>query len=549
MSIETLRRAAVCAGPLLLLTGVSFSQLAQAQPAASATPVLPSTVRMTVQEFLIEGNSLLPAPLLQATLANFKGERNLAELKQAAAAVQELYRQAGYGAVIAYLPEQRGAAGTVTIKVLEGQVARVVVLGNTQFSEANIRRSLPLLTERQTPQVQRLDAQIQLANENPAKQLAVVLEPGQQQGEVDARITVTERAASSWSVNTDNTGNRQTGHMRVGVAYQNAALWDLDHQLMLQVQTSPEHVSRVKIFSGSYRVPFYNQGLALDVYGAYSNVDGGSTSTAAGALQFNGRGRVLGTRLSKLLPRSGEIDQRVTLGLDQRAYLNNCAIENLPPGACGSAGESVSVTPLSLEYQIQQGGAWPAGANVALVHNLGLSGSDGSQSSFDAVRPGAQRDYSLARLGGFIHIPLPQDWRVQARVSGQLSSTALVPGEQFGVAGANAVRGYEEREVSGDRGALASIELSGPDLGKSISESVQSLRLLAFVDAGKVWNRGSAPCLGNRDACSLASVGVGVRLVAGGLQMRLDLAQALKSGARTERHDLGLHFQAAYSFH
>lgn len=548
MTIEILRRAVFCAGPLLLLTGVSISQRIQAQPATPATPVQESAVRLAVQEFVVEGNSLLPEALLQATLARFQGERSLAELKQAAAAVQELYRQAGYGAVIAYLPEQRGAPGTVTVKVLEGRVARVVVLGNTQFSEANIRRSLPLLIEGQTPQVQRLDAQIQLANENPAKQLAVVLEPGQQQGEVDARITVTERSVGNWSVNADNTGNRQTGHLRLGLAYQNAALWDLDHQLMLQAQTSPEHVSQVKVFSGSYRVPFYQQGLALDVYGAYSNVDGGSTSTAAGALQFNGRGRVLGTRLSKLLPRSGEIDQRVTIGLDQRAYLNNCAIDNLPPGACGSAGESVSVTPLSLEYQIQQGGTWPAGANVALVRNLGLGGRNGAQSSFEAVRPGAERDYNIARLSGFIHVPLPQDWRVQARVSSQLSSTALVPGEQFGLAGATAVRGYEEREVSGDRGALASIELSGPDLAKSISESVQSLRLLAFVDAGKVWNRGRAPCLDSRDTCTLASVGVGMRLVAGGLQMRLDLAQALKAGVRTEQHDLGLHFQAVYSF-
>lgn len=547
MNIEILRRAVACAGPLLALAGASLPPSIHAQPAQAAATAQ-AAARLPVQQFLVEGNSLLPEPQLQATLAPFKGERSLAELKQAAAAVQELYREAGYGAVIAYLPEQRGAAGTVTIQVLEGKVARVVVLGNQQFSEANIRRSLPLLVEGQTPQVQRLDAQIQLANENPAKQLAVVLEPGQQQGEVDARITVTERPAGNWSANADNTGNRQTGHLRLGLAYQNSGLWDRDHQLMLQAQTSPEHVDRVKVFSGSYRVPFYGQGLVLDAYGAYSNVDGGSTSTAAGALQFNGRGRVLGTRLSKLLPRRGETDQRVTIGLDHRAYLNDCAIAGLPDGACGSAGESVTVAPLSLEYQVQQGGAWPAGATVALVRNLGLGGHKASQQSFDAVRPGAQRDYTIARLGGFLNIPLPQDWRLQARVNGQLSNTALVPGEQYGLGGANAVRGYEEREINGDRGASGSIELLGPDLSKSISESIESLRLLAFFDAGKVWNRGEMPCLGNRGACSLASLGLGLRLAAGPLQLRLDLAQALRPGARTERHDLGLHFQAVYSF-
>jgi hemolysin activation/secretion protein len=528
---------------------VALACVLPAAQAQTASPTAQQEVRLDVTAFRIEGNTLLPQDVLESALAPFKGQRSLAELKQATAAVQEQYRQAGYGAVVAYLPEQRGTDGVVTVRVLEGRVGRVVVLGNTLFSEANIRRSLPLLVEGQTPQVQRLDAQIQLANENPAKQLAVVLEPGQQQGEVDARINVTERSVGAWSLSADNTGNHQTGWYRVGLAYQNFGLWDRDHQLMLQAQTSPDHVDQVKIFSGSYRIPFYGQGLAWDLYGAYSSVDGGSTSTAAGALQFNGRGRVLGTRLTKLLPRQGERDQRVVLGLDQRAYLNDCAIAGLPAGVCGGSGESVTVQPLSLEYQLQQGGAWPAGMNIALVHNLALGGRNSGQADFDAVRPGARRDYSIVRLGGFVQVGLPQDWRLQARANGQLTNTALVPGEQYGLAGASAVRGYEEREVSGDQGASASIELVGPELGAAISASIQSLRLLAFVDAGRVWNRGGAPCLGNRDACTLASVGLGMRLVAGGLQLRLDLAETLKAGTRTERHDLGLHLQASYSFH
>jgi hemolysin activation/secretion protein len=542
-------RAGRYMGPwLLLATAIVAPVAVAAAPAAPAAPAASVPVRLAVQAFQIEGNSLLPEAELQTALAPFKGERNLAELKQAATAVQSLYRQAGYGAVIAYLPEQQGAQGVVTIKVLEGRLARVVVLGNQQFSAENIRRSLPLLQEGQTPQVQRLDAQIQLANESPVKQLAVVLEPGTQQGEVDARVTVTERQAQRWSLNVDNTGNHQTGDYRVGLGYQNAALWDRDHQLSLNAQTSPGHVSQVKIFSASYRVPFYAQGLSLDLYGAYSNVDGGSTSTAAGALQFNGRGRVLGLRLNKLLPHVGEIDQRFTLGLDQRAYLNNCAIAGLPAGACGSAGESVTVQPVSLEYQIQRGGAWPSGANVALVHNLGLGGGNGSQPNFDAVRAGARRHYTVGRVGGFLNGALPQDWRLQTRLSAQFSPGALVPGEQFGLAGAMAVRGYEEREISGDQGVMASIELMGPDLGKLISESVQGLRLLAFADAGRVWNRRSTPCLGNRDVCTLASVGVGLRLAAGPLQLRLDVAKALKPGTRTQRHHFGAHVQAVYSF-
>jgi len=321
----------------LLVLGLSTALPSLAQTAAP---------RVLVKEFAVTGNTLLPQSSLDAVLRPFKGERTLEELKQAALAVQELYRQAGYGAVIAYVPEQTDGAGTATIAVLERRITRIDVGGNKQFSEANILRSLPLLAKGQTPQVQRIDAQIQLANENPAKQVAVSLEAGQRQGEVDAHITVTEQNAQRWTLALDNTGNASTGRLRANVGFQHGALWDLDHQLSLQFQFAPEKLSSVAVFSASYRVPFYAQGMTLDAYAAHSNVDGGSTGTAAGPLQFSGKGQIYGLRLSKYLPRMGEVDHRVILGLDQRAYINDCSIAGLPAGACGTAGESITVHPL-----------------------------------------------------------------------------------------------------------------------------------------------------------------------------------------------------------
>lgn len=532
-----------CPVPWLLALSLIAAADAHGQTAAAG-----HALRLPVQQFKVTGNTLLPQASIDQALEPFKGERSLAELKAAASAVQELYRKAGYGAVIAYLPEQSGVAGEATIAVLEGRIGRVVVLGNKQFSTDNIRRSLPLLAEGRTPQVRQLDAQIQLANENPAKQVAVTLEQGQRPGEVDARLTVSEQAASRWSVNADNTGNAQTGRARVGLAYQNADLWDLDHQLMLQAQTSPEEPARVKVFSGSYRIPFYAQALVLDAFGAYSNVDGGTTPTAAGALQFSGRGRVFGLRLTGLLPHQGELDQRVAVGIDHRAYLNNCAIAGLPPGACGAAGESVLVQPLTLEYTVRHGGELPFGGNVALSRNLDIGGRYGDHAAFEAVRPGAKQGFTVLRFGGFANAALPNDWRLQARLNGQASDSALVPGEQFGLAGSTAVRGYEEREVNGDSGAVASIELTGPDLGSAIGDTGQSLRLLAFLDAGKVWNRLGTPCLNDRASCLLSSLGVGLRLAAGPWQLKLDLAQAMKATSLTERLDLRLHLQASYTF-
>ena len=133
---------------------------------------------MQVDQFVVSGNTLLSQDALDAALARFKGERTLAELQNAALVVQALYRDAGYGAVVAYVPPQTGTPGQATIVVLEGRVSHVYVAGNHQFSDANIRRAVPQLREGETPQVRRIDAQIQLANENPSRQISLALEIG-----------------------------------------------------------------------------------------------------------------------------------------------------------------------------------------------------------------------------------------------------------------------------------------------------------------------------------------------------------------------------------
>ena len=505
--------------------------------------------RVQVEQFLVTGNTLLPQTKLDAALAPFKGERSMAELNRAAQAVQELYRQAGYGAVIAYVPEQMaGPAGTTTIAVLEGQVARVVVSGNQRFSELNIRRSLPLLAEGRTPQVVGLDSQIKLANENPAKQVAVSLEAGQAPGEVYANVLVTEQPVQRWIVSVDNTGNASTGRLRANLAYQHAALWDLDHVLGLQFQFAPEKPRAVAVLSASYRVPLYAQGMSFDAFLAHSNVDGGSTGTAAGPLQFSGQGDIAALRLTKYLQRQGEVEQRLAVGFDQRAYKNECSIGGLPSGACGNAGESVTVHPLSLEYSVQRESDNPVNLTLAFMHNLALGGRFGGPENFDAVRPGASRNYNIGRVNFSGSTQVAPQWQVQARLSAQYSRNALVPGEQYGVGGASSVRGFEEREIVGDRGLYGSVELHAPQFTETANSALAGLRVLAFADAGKVHNLLGTPCLVNSSSCDLASFGVGGRLGVGRLQVRLDVAHTVKAAARTGRNDTAAHFVASYSF-
>ncbi|MBP6902080.1 MAG: ShlB/FhaC/HecB family hemolysin secretion/activation protein [Burkholderiaceae bacterium] len=532
-----------------LLAGLGASGL-QAQPAAPApASSAAAEAPVTVSGFWVQGNSLLDAGLLQRTLEPFRGQRSLAELQRAAEAVQALYAAAGWGAVVVYLPPQPVKDGTVTLQVLEGRLGRIGVQGAKRLSADRVRAALPALKSGQTPALRRIDRELQLANENPGRQLGVLLGPGAAPGEVEATVKVEEAAAMRWNLGLDNTGNERTGDWRVSLGWQHSDLSGADDVLSLQFQTSPTEPDMVQVASLGYRRPLVAWLAALDLYAAYSSVDGGLQGTAAGDLRFAGKGRIAGGRTLWYLPRIGEYDQRLGAGIEYRAYLNDCSIAGLPAGACGAAGESVAVLPLTLDWSLQRSGASSGGVSLALAHNLGLGGRHGGAASFEAVRPGARRHYTVLRASANLGLPLPaiaEDWQFALRVAGQYSADRLVSGEQFGLGGTASVRGYEERELAGDTGLQASVELVTPKLDW-LGQTAE-LRLLGFADAGQVSLKGDARCRAARSSCTLGSVGLGLRLGWGPVQLKLAVAQAQEDASSTQRGDWRGHVSLTASF-
>jgi hemolysin activation/secretion protein len=528
---------------LLLAAAPSHAQ--QAGDATTATPAAP--LRVPVRGFKVTGNTLLPESVVAATLERYKGERTLDELKQAASAVQGLYAKAGYGAVVAFLPEQSAAEGIVEIRVVQGRLTQVTVERNAHFSERNIRSSLPALKIDATPNLKLVDAQVQMANENPSKQVQVLLQPGDTLGQAQAKITVNDRAPMRWWAGLDNTGDEQTGRVRANAGWQHANLFDRDHVVAVQAQVSAEHPGDSYVLSAAYRVPFYETRLQFDAFAAYAAVDGGTTATLAGGLTFTGKGRFFGTRLTRLLDRWREYDQRVSLSFDHRDYVNNCAIAGLPPGACGPTGESVTVQPLGLEYAVRGFGTLPLSVAVSIQHNLQLGGSHSSDEAFEAVRPGAKPRYTLLRLAASGGVANASDWQVQGRLNTQWTGDGLVPSEQFGIGGLYSVRGYDERELAGDRGASGSVEFASPNLRRAIPASAGEMRVVAFADAGSVQNRLQTPCLEARSSCNLSSVGLGARYQQSSINAGLYVAYALKDALRTSKHDTRVHFYISYA--
>lgn len=538
----------------LISMGTEIS--AQGIPSDSSSPLI-RPQSFFVEAVQIQGNTLLPEnDLMELVAPLIGGERVLKDIERTAAVVQQAYRQAGYGGVVAFVPAQALENGEVVIQVVEGKIANVRISDNKRYDEANITSSLPYLRTGKTPSIRDIDRNIQLANENPAKNLRVVFVAGAEPGEIDTDVSVTEERPVRLLFGVDSAGTPDTGNFRVNAGIQHANLRNLDHIGTFQFQTSPTDTGRVQVYSAGYRIPLYRYFSAVDIFYAHSSVNGVATTIpgGGGALGFTGKGDVAGFRMNHYLPRLGEYDHHLILGWDWRRFDNNCSItfEGIGTIDCGAAASAdVSIAPFSLGYAGQKsapGFSW--GINSNLSGNTGGS----SRSRFDRARPDADKHYFVWRLFAFSNLALPAGFGLTTRISAQYSPHALISGEQFGIGGGGSamggfisVRGYREREVVGDYGTSFNLEGLGPDLARIINAQQTSLRPVAFFDVGWAGNNHHVPCNADGSSCTLASVGGGIRFAIGKqFSGRLDFGHALIDGnqkaAGTTRGHLAINF-------
>ena len=528
----------------------------QAPVAAPSKP--PAPPRFAIQRFLVEGNSLLAQGELDRILAPFSGkDRDFGDIQRALEALQDVYTGRGYNAVRVSVPEQDIRSGQVRLRVAEARIRRVRVQGNRFFDERNVRAGLPSLKEGTSPNTRAIGQDAQLVNENPAKQVSVALQASDDPGQLDATVRVTDEKPSRVSVFADNTGTPKTGNWRTGLGYQNANLFNGDDVINAQLVGSPGHAADVKVFGAGYRVPVYKLSGVVDVLAGYSSVNSG---TVLDVFNVSGKGTVAGLRYTQLLGRIDSYEHRIAFGLDYRAYKNSVIF--------GDSGQSevpdITVRPASLTYsgRVSQVGR-DLSFNLSYSRNI-PGGPNGDQEAFTGLldsngnlvldsngnpvkppaRPGASAKYSIWRAGVAFSQLLPSDFILRAALSAQQTKDLLVPGEQFGMGGADSVRGYYERETASDIGRRFSLEGYSPDFGSRIGSTWRA-RALVFYDAAR--GHDNIPERGPEN--KLGSFGLGVRANQGkSFAFRLDVARVTKDAGTRLDGEYRAHAAVAYSF-
>lgn len=509
-----------------------------------------------IVRFQVEGNSLLPAERVQELVAPFIGKRRIyGDVQKALEALENDYRRLGYGTVQVYVPEQELTSGVVRLQVSEGVVGKVTITGNKYFDNANVRGGLPQLQEGKAPNMRQLSENVQLSNENPAKQVEVTLGTSEEEGKVDVRVEVKEEDPERFYVTLDNTGTKASGKHRLGISYQNANVGNSDQVLTLAYTTAIDPPGgmkifgnqviptqdgtgvKVDIFSVGYRLPLYSIGDSIDfIYGNSSTDTPASSPTLGGGLGINGKGEVFGFRYNHIFPRSGEFTSKLVLGLDYKYMNSRCSVAGNPtvfglvPGCT-----PYTLRPVSATYS----GQWQKPGesidfNVGLSHNLFPVGSEyvfnpaapaagGTDRYSQASGYRTKDEFTAVRFGGSYAAAVNGEWLVRVAASGQYAQNALPAGERLGLAGSNAVRGFLERAVAVDRGYFANFEVYSPDIASKLGLT-GNLKWLAFVDSARGFTL--TPSVNER--VNIASAGVGLRYnIKKDVSVRVDVARVM----------------------
>ena len=536
---------------LSLALGPSLARAQAAAPAAEAASEVqtPVELRFDIERFDVQGNSLLPAGEVASAVAPFTGrQRDFGDVQQALEALENAYRNRGYSAVQVFLPEQELEKGTVVLKVIEARISKIEIKGNKHFDDANVRASLPTLRENTTPNANAVSRNLRLVNESPAKQTNVTLKAGEEEGQVEVTVDVTEDNPTKWFATFDNTGSGSTGYHRIGLGYQNANLFGRDHAMTLQYVTSVERPEQVAVYSIGYHLPLYNTGASMDFVVGYSDVSSGTTTTPAGPLTFTGRGGVLGVRFNQQLnrPFSG-YDHKLVWSLDHRMYRNNCALGVFGAAGCGAAAATYSLSPVGLNYigtLAQASGqlSFNASANTNLH-----SGNHGNTTALGASRAGAKVNYWVYRFGVNYARALADDWQMRARFDLQHTNEVLVAPEHFGIGGQASVRGFMERERADDKGHSGSVEVYTPEMGQRMGLGEANLRFLGFYDFGRTFRVNPLP--GETVRNGIASAGLGLRYnFQKSTTLRFDVAQILDEGGTRVKGHYRFHMGGVWSF-
>jgi hemolysin activation/secretion protein len=527
----------------------------------------------TVDRYIVEGNTILPAEKIAAVLDKYKRSGlTFKQIEEARTELEKAYHAEGYPTVLVTIPEQTIDRGTIQFNVFEGRLGAITVEGNEYYTKYNILGKLPSVKHGAVLYEPTFIKELGAANGSPDLKIAPVLKPGAEPGLVNLELKVKDRLPVHARVEADNKGPITTPRNRLIAEVQHANLFGGDEILTVNTVQTPEEWGQVQNYGASFVIPIIWPNHLLSIYASKAKstsvLAGGSLSVGGGNVSFAGNATIVGIRYMFPLAEGGRGTHQLSIGVDYKRLEKTTGTFPEPLGTL-TLLSPISYLPASLAYT----GFLPDRFGLTRLSTSArgyIAGTipGGSESDFtgdpnDFNTPGQARAGSTGTFavlqGGIDRLQeLPGGFTLALHVDGQWATEPLIPAEQYFAGGMDTVRGYDNFEVIGDYAIRGRAELTTPELlaipidriwqRRRSSDYTLRLRLIAFYDAAQLW--AAQPQPGQIPSFRLEGVGAGIRvkLPKDIGELKLDQGWALKDTLTTQRGDSYVHFSVGIGF-
>jgi hemolysin activation/secretion protein len=480
--------------------------------------------------FRFAGNSRQRSEVLTGAVIQFVGKPlDTSNLRDLLNTVEEVYRRAGYAAVVAYLPEQQVRDGVVEIAIVEGRLGKVTVdtAGMRQLKPAAVDRILGTLQGGVPITERELERRLLLLQDlNGVTAVNSELKPGSVIGEGDLNVKVEDSAVQlRASVDLDNGGSEATGRLRAGanIRYNNPL--GIGDQLGVRLLVQENELT--VLGRASYILPVGSYGTKVGI--GYTRVTyelGGSFSN----LLATGQADSYSAFATHPFVRSRNANLFGQLVADHKLLSDTVAATT--PATQNNKRVTSAKVGLFGDYR-HANGSLSLGSMLLTAGTVDIRSLDELRA--DQAGPGT--DGRFAKFNYELQtVQLLGDFNGQLSLSmlllGQMANRNLTSAERLSLGGPSGVRAFPTGQLIVDEGMLFQGELRySPQIQALRSDALGTSTLALFYDYG------SGSICSNVSDCSrglaqpiassnrISGAGLGVRVSKPGSHLvRLDMA-------------------------
>jgi hemolysin activation/secretion protein len=480
-------------------------------PSPEKLPEFPGTINVT--SFKVVGSTVFDSAKFESILKEYTNRPlNFAELLQAEAAITKLYVDRGYLNSGAIVPQQTIENGVITIQVIEGGLEDIQVTVSGKLNPNYVRKRLakaggaPL-------NVERLQEALQLLQLDPlVENLSAELSVGSRREKWLLAVNINEAKTFRPRLFIDNSRTPSVGSFQRGIEINESNLTGNGDAVSLAYKNTDGSDE----IDGNYNIPINANNGTIGL--RYRNINSDIIEDPFDVLDIDSKTDTyeLSYRQPVVREASPQETKEIALGLTGSVQRSKTTLGNDPFALSVGAETNGRTNVTALRFFQDLTKRTPKDVLVGRSQfSLGLDAFDATKNEGDTPD---SRFFAWRGQLQWLRQLAKNNTNLLLRSDIQLSTTDLVPLEQFGLGGIESARGYRQDALLSDNGIFASAELRVPVY--TWQEAQGSLSVIPFMDFGTVWDNSNNENLGTN---TLFSLGLGLQLsLSDRFQARLD---------------------------